>query len=496
MENEKRKSLDILFKPRNVVIYRASEKIDYFLEGYTEQNFDKDKLYLVNSELDEVFGLKCVKSIEDIPEDTIDLLILSIGRDRVINELKNLLSKKRVNIIHIFTAGMGESDEKGKDIENEMLGILNDKRYNTRAIGPNCMDVYCPEGYLAYEPAFPTKPGNISFVFQSGDLHSQTIRIGARRYGLKYSKGASIGNCLDLQISDFLNYYNEDSDTDIIGVYFEGFSRHHADEGRKLFQTLKTMNKPVLFINGGNTERAQKAVLSHTGSISSDKRIWDAIVKQAPIINVPTSMDDMIDYLYLFSTYFERFKKKGVNSKDIMYPKGKNVLLILWSGGFGIIDTNMLIESGLNVPYFDGSILEKLREIYPIKIGSLANPLDIPYITSTEKYYDVASTAISENIDVTMIETDSWGDFDSDFFKGRYNNMLKIKEFTETHNKILIIILPQYPNPDRDRYHKMLMEDGFIVYPSVRRAGKSFLALYEYGKKIKTIQNDIVTKNN
>ncbi|KKN37245.1 hypothetical protein LCGC14_0765630, partial [marine sediment metagenome] len=369
----KRKSLDILFKPRNVVIYRASEKIDYFLEGYTEQNFDKEKLYLVNSELDELFGLKCVKSIEDIPEHTIDLLILSIGRDRVINELKNLLSKKKVNTIHIFTAGMGESDEKGKDIENEMLEILNDKRYNTRAIGPNCMGVYCPEGHLAYEPSFPTEPGNISFVFQSGDLHSQTIRIGARRYDLKYSKGASIGNCLDLQISDFLQYYNEDSDTDIIGVYFEGFSKHHPHEGKNLFQTLKIMNKPVLFMNGGNSKRAQKAVLSHTGSISSNQRIWKAIVKQTPIIDVPTSMDDMIDYLYLFSTYINRFKKNGSKLGEIIYPKGKNVLLILWSGGFGIIDTNMLTKLGLEVPYFDGPILKKLREIYPIKIGSLAN---------------------------------------------------------------------------------------------------------------------------
>lgn len=484
---ENRKSLDILFKPRNVVIYKASEKIDYFLAGYKEQNYDINKLYLVNSEKEEIFGLKCVKSIEDVPENVIDLLILSIGRDKVIQELKKLLFKKKINTIHIFTAGMGESDEKGKGIESELLEILNDKNLNTRVIGPNCMGVYCPEGHLAYEPAFPTEPGNISFVFQSGDLHSQTIRIGARRYDLKYSKGASIGNCLDLQISDFLQYYNEDSATDIIGVYFEGFSRHHPDEGRKLFQTLKTMDKPVLFINGGNTKRAQKAILSHTGSISSNQRIWGAIVKQTPIIDVPTSMDDMIDYLYLFSTYINRFKKNRNKLSEVVYPKGKNVLLILWSGGFGIIDTNMLTKLGLKVPYFDGPILKKLREIYPIKIGSLANPLDIPYISSTQKYFDVVTTAISEGIDVAMIETDTWGDIESDFFKSHYNNLIQIKEFTEALNKILIIILPQYPNPNRERYHKMLLEEKFFVYPSVRRAGKSFLALYEYGKKLKSL---------
>ena len=241
-------------------------------------------------------------------------------------------------------------------------------------------------------------------------------------------------------------------------------------------------------MNGGSTKRAQKAALSHTGSISSNQRIWKAIVKQTPIIDVPTSMDDMIDYLYLFSTYINRFKKNGSKLGEIIYPKGKNVLLILWSGGFGIIDTNMLTKLGLKVPYFDGPILKKLREIYPIKIGSLANPLDIPYISSTQKYFDVATTAISEGIDVAMIETDTWGDIESDFFKSHYNNLKQIKEFSEALNKTLIIILPQYPNPNRKRYHKKLLEDNFIVYPSVRRAGKSFLALYEYGKKLKLLK--------
>jgi len=198
-------------------------------------------------------------------------------------------------------------------------------------------------------------------------------------------------------------------------------------------------------------------------------------------------MDDMIDYLYIFSTYINRFKKNRSKLSEVVYPKGKNVLLILWSGGFGIIDTNMLTELGLKVPYFDGEILKRLREIYPIKIGSLANPLDIPYISNTQKYYDVASTAISEGIDVVMIETDLWGDLDSEYFKNHYNNLLQIKEFTEALNKTLIMILPQYPNPKRNHYHKKLLEDNFIVYPSVRRAGKSFLALFEYGKKLKTI---------
>ncbi len=480
--------LDFLFNPRTVAVYKASEKLDYFFMGFKEQKFNTDKLYLINPEKEEVNGLKCFKSLKEIPEEEIDLLILAVGRDKILESLKMVIKQIKINTIHIFTAGLGESDNVGKQIEKEIVEILNDDNNHIRAIGPNCMGVYSPNGHLAYEPFLPTEPGNIAFVFQSGDLHSQTIRIGASRYNLSYSKGASVGNCIDLQISEFLQYYDNDIDTDIIGVYFEGFSKHHPNEGRKFFQVLKNMKKPVLFMNGGKTKRSQTAILTHTGSIGSNKKIWNAIVKQTPIVDIPTSMDDMIDYLYLFNRYIDRFKKLGTPLKNIQYPTGKNSLLILWSGGFGIIHTNILTELGLNVPYFEGETLNKLRQIYPIKIGSLKNPLDMPWISSSQKYFEVAKIAISANIDLVIIETDSWGDeFEDDHRSEYYNNLLRIRDYTESLCKIFMLILPQYPSKSNERYRNKLLKDNFIVYPSVRRAAKSFMALYEYGRKLKAL---------
>jgi len=478
--------LDFLFNPRTVAVYKASEKLDYFFMGFKEQKFNTDKLYLINPEKEEIYGLKCFKSLKEIPEEEIDLLILAVGRDKILESLKMVIKQIKINTIHIFTAGLGESDNAGKQIEKEIVEILNDDNNHIRAIGPNCMGVYSPNGHLAYEPFLPIESGNIAFVFQSGDLHSQTLRIGAQRYNLRFSKGASVGNCIDLQISEFLQYYNNDIDTDIIGVYFEGFSKHHPNEGKHFFQVLKTMKKPVLFMNGGKTKRAQTAVLTHTGSIGSNQKIWDAVVKQTPIIEVPTSMDDMIDYLYLFNSYITRFKKLGINLHDIKYPTGLNVLLILWSGGFGIIDTNTITELGLNVPYFEGERLKKLREIYPAKIGSLKNPLDMPWISSTPTYFEVAKAAISENIDLVIIETDSWGD-EFEHQNNYYNNISRVRDYTESLGKVFMLILPQYPSRHREKYKNKLFKDGFIVYPSVRRAAKSFLALYEYGRKLKAL---------
>ena len=72
-----------------------------------------------------------------------------------------------------------------------------------------------------------------------------------------------------------------------------------------------------------------------------------------------------------------------------------------------------------------------------------------------------------------------------------YNNLLKIREHTESLDNIFTLILPDYPARRRRRYYSKLIKDNFIVYPSFRRAAKSFLALYEYGSKIKLLSKKI-----
>ncbi|MFX1313361.1 MAG: hypothetical protein ACFFHD_12215, partial [Promethearchaeota archaeon] len=131
-------------------------------------------------------------------------------------------------------------------------------------------------------------------------------------------------------------------------------------------------------------------------------------------------------------------------------------------------------------------ILEKLRKIYPIKIGSLNNPLDIPWISSSETYLRIAKTASSEDIDLVIIETDTWEE-DPDF-DNYYKNLLEIRDHVESLDKIFILILPEYPAKHRQDLYKKLIDDNFIIYPSVRRAAKAFLALYEYGKKIESLK--------
>jgi acyl-CoA synthetase (NDP forming) len=221
--------------------------------------------------------------------------------------------------------------------------------------------------------------------------------------------------------------------------------------------------------------------------MATKEKIWNAVFKQTPLIEVPSSLDELIDYVYLFSFYFNRFKKLR---KEVIFPINKRSLIILWSGGFGILATDYLIGIGIEVPHFKGETLKKLKEIYPIKVGSLSNPLDLPFVTYQKELVDVTKAAVDENINLVLLETDAWKDIEGKRFKGYYYNLIEIRNYVESQNKIFIIILHQYPSESRRIFVDMLLKDKFLVYPSLEAAAKSFLKLYEYGKKLKRLSKD------
>jgi len=177
-------SLDYLFKPRNVAIFVAKQSFSFFIEGFLAQGFNTDNLYLVSPTEDELLGIKCYKSIDDIPSDTIDLLIFTVSRNDLIKSLKDILDRKKVNFIHFFGARTGEYDEIGLKIEDQLNHILRNEYPDTKAIGPNCMGVYCPM-YSSYSSDFPSEKGidghkRTAIPHSVSDLQHKSYRTPAK----------------------------------------------------------------------------------------------------------------------------------------------------------------------------------------------------------------------------------------------------------------------------------------------------------------------------
>ena len=348
--------LDFFFNPKSIAIIGAS---DAFKFGYTMTNYllnSNFKTYPVNINKDIVFGHKVFKNINDIPDD-IELAIIVVRNEFVLQVVKDCV-KKGVKGIIIETAGFTETGiEKFVKIQEEIELIA--KNSNVRIIGPNCV------GVTNFNNKFTTteidfdqsiEGGTISIIAQSGVLGNIFVEWSASQ-NIGFSKTITLGNKIDVDEIDMLEYLEKDTNTDVITVYLEGVKR-----GPKLIEILKKLTKPVLILKNGRSEIGSKAIKSHTGSIAGNDKIYDAIFKQ-------------YSGIYRVNNFYEMFNIAQVFATQPL-PKGKNIAIITSSGSLGILACDEIKRLGLNLAVLNETTIQKMKSISP-NWTSLKNPVDL-----------------------------------------------------------------------------------------------------------------------
>ncbi|MFX1451721.1 MAG: CoA-binding protein [Promethearchaeota archaeon] len=454
--------MDKLFYPKSIAYIGATSRRIWNIMGVLERGYKGD-IYLVSEKDEEILGMKCYHSIYDLP-DNIDLAIIAITKSKVKDVIKQCIEKKFYTL-HIFSAGLGEYDDAGIELEEELHEML--KNSDTRAIGPNCMGVYSTGGKISYHPNFSKKickSGCVAFVSHSGDLTSRYV-TDCNYYGMPFSTAASIGNTISLKFSDFIEYFGSDEKTAIVSGYFEGFSQFRDLEGRELLRVLKNNKKPTLILRGGVTERGAKTASSHTGSISSNSNIWDSVIAQTGTLKMNT-YEELIDSTIAF--YY---------CKDV-YPEVNSLILITWSGGTAALGVDQTLKLGVDIPEIQEPAKSEME--YMISICCVANPLDLPWIGHEQKYPEICKIAIKEPyIGGVIIEVFAPREFD-DHHMMHHNNIMKIYNYTREAKKPFLISLPHTRGIQREKYKDILIKDKIPVFPSVKRAARAFSNLYKY----------------
>lgn len=464
-----------IFYPKTLAFIGATSRRHWHLMGYINR-FPKDSLYLVAKYDEELHGVKCYKEISELP-DGIDHAIISINRKNLLNVVKQCVAKK-FHTLHIFSAGTGEFDSQGLEIEDELYEIFKNSK-TTKLVGPNCMGIYSPEGKYSYSGGFSETPGPFGLVSQSGDLTSRfVLMLNALR--VYFSKAASVGNSIDLRASDFIDYYNKDEKTEVILCYLEGFSRYHKFGGRQFLDALKRNKKPLLLLKGGISSQGKRTVASHTGSLASKDEIWNAIFKQTNAIQID-SFDEMIDTTVLF------------RSCRNYHPKVNSVLMITWSGGSAVLGVDQIakLNAGINVPPIQEPALSKMKKL--IKVGSINNPLDLPGVRDRNLHYKICSIPFEEPYIGGIIQLTS-GPRNPDDEEGvelYYDTLKKMRDYGKKLGKPYMITLPyitKSPSPHSGKngekkqptFFERLMELDIPVFESFERAAKAFSNLYKF----------------
>ena len=165
-------------------------------------------------------------------------------------------------------------------------------------IGPNCLGVINPHASFTTTQVNleALRPGNIGVIAQSGTF-GNILADWAPTQDLCFSKLVTIGNRLDVDETDCLLYLADDDRTDVIVLYLEG-----VKDGGRFYEAARSVSrrKPILVYKGGRSQAGRKAAASHTGSLTGEDELYEAIFRQTGVIRA-ASFQELFDMARVFS---------------------------------------------------------------------------------------------------------------------------------------------------------------------------------------------------
>jgi len=259
----------------------------------------------------------------------------------------------------ITSEGFAETGPEGARYQAEIREVLHAS--GVRGFGPNTLGIVNTETGLTtsyFANRWMMRPGPIGFVAQSGIFVGALLRHLSSHEGLQISKGLGLGNKVDVDEADALEYLGRDSQTRIIGLYLED-----VRDGRRFIQVARetVSQKPVLLLKGGRTEAGARSTASHTASMAVADDVLNGALHQAGVIRVP-SIDELLRTLRGFLT--------------MPLPQGPNLALVTFSGAQAIMSIDRAVEEGLSLATLEESTRQRILGV--ISIPSKAkNPIDI-----------------------------------------------------------------------------------------------------------------------
>ncbi|TEB16692.1 succinyl-CoA synthetase subunit alpha [Pelotomaculum sp. FP] len=370
--------------PKSLAVIGASKtpgKIGHSLVDNIIKSGYKGKIFPINPKEKEILGLKCYKSVKEIPED-VETAIFVVPAGKVLDAALECGQKGVKNLV-VLTAGFKETGHEGMELEKKFLSVC--RQYNMRVLGPNCigfLDTHTPVN-ATFLKKFPPK-GEIAFISQSGAMLAAVLDWSISA-GIGYSKIYSMGNKADLNEVDCISEAAGDPNTKVILCYLEDVA-----DGPQFIKVVSevTRKKPVIVLKSGASQAGAQAASSHTGALAGSDLAYDVAFKRCGVLRVD-SMSELFDLAILF-----------VNQPT---PGGNRVAIVTNAGGPGIIATDKIEAHGLSMARFTKETIEELRLNLPPEAG-IYNPVDLLGDAKADRFkFALEKVLQDENVDSVVV---------------------------------------------------------------------------------------------
>lgn len=365
--------LEPMIAPRSIAVIGASrdkKKIGAIvLRNIIDGGF-AGKIYPVNPTGGVIQKLRAYVAYQDIPQVP-DLAVVAVPASVVPTVLEEIGQKGTHNVI-VLSAGFKEVGEQGKIAEEQLIEIA--KKYNISIIGPNCLGLLnAPAKLNATFGASSLLSGNLRFISQSGAI-ATSFFDWAGKAGLGFSEFVTLGNKANINENDILEYWQSKSlesrkdkqkqvhhglsPYEPIGLYLESIV-----DGQRFLGHLKQMsrNNPIFLLKPGKSTGAQKAMMSHTGSIAGNDAVLDAALHEAGVIRCH-GMEDLFDLAKAFA-----WEKS---------PRSNKVAVISNAGGPAVLSADLIDEAGLQMATLNEKTHTTLQKNLPAT-ANIHDPIDV-----------------------------------------------------------------------------------------------------------------------
>ena len=350
--------LDRIFKPRRIALVGVTSNPKSVggkvLSNLVGGGF-RGVVYPVNPSFEAVMGIQCYPDIKSLPK-TPDLAIICAPAGQVPAIVGECGAAGILGII-IVSAGFKETGPEGKALEDRVLAEAK-KFPGMRIIGPNCLGIIVPGQPLnaSFAAAMP-KAGNIAFISQSGALCTSVLDW-ALQEKIGFSYFVSIGNTIDVDFADLIDYFGEDDQTKSIILYIESIN-----DARKFMTAARAFarTKPIIAYKAGRFPESAAVAASHTGALTAEDAVYDAAFQRAGLARV-WDIGEIFDCAELIGRH--------------KIPKGPRLGIVTNAGGPGVMAADALMAENGALAKLSEESLARLNENLP-PFWSHRNPVDV-----------------------------------------------------------------------------------------------------------------------
>ncbi|PZU16191.1 MAG: GNAT family N-acetyltransferase, partial [Shinella sp.] len=367
--------LQTVFRPRSVAVIGGSPR-DRSAGRAVIRNLRAGgfagQIGWVSPRYAEIDGMRTVKKLKDLPWIP-DLVVITVPAT-LLPQVVSQAAELGVAAAIILTSGLGKGPGS---LAAQVEAAARPK--GMRVLGPHCLGVIAPHARLnASIAAHTPQAGDLALISESSAIAAALVEWGVAR-SVGFSAVVSLGDALDVDFGDLLDYFASDYRTRAILLYVDQIS-----DARKFMSAARAAAraKPVVVVKSGRKPRGSaEVVTTHSQALADSDAVYGAAFNRAGLLRV-----NALDELF---TAAETLGRLGT------FP-GRRLAILSNGGGVGRLAVDQLQALGGSLAELSPATVELLDQALP-QGWSRDNPVDIVVDADGGRYASAIEALLSDD---------------------------------------------------------------------------------------------------